>query len=111
MVQNMLLNKDLFRIVNAHAEESTHDLGERTGNVPCNCYVPVKKVMGHYVRSSVCSSVAPLKSLCNQLLREFTSNHFESLHISYKHFEDVHVNACRRNIFLTKLLYFQLRQF
>ena len=45
-----------------------------------------------------CLSVAPLKSLCNQLLPEFSSNYFETLHINYKHFEDVHVNFCRQKI-------------
>ena len=45
-----------------------------------------------------CLSVAPLKSLCHQLLPEFSSNYFETLHINYKHFEDVHVNFCRQNI-------------
>ena len=28
---------------------------------------------------------------CNQLLPEFSSNQFETLHIYYKHTEDVHV--------------------
>ena len=44
------------------------------------------------VRPSVCPSVAPLKSLCDQLHPQFSSNYFETLHIYYKHFEDVHVN-------------------
>ena len=30
-------------------------------------------------------------SLCNQLLPEFSSNQFETLHRCYKHIEDVHV--------------------
>ena len=36
------------------------------------------------------------KSLCNQLLPEFSSNQFETLHRCYKHIEDVHVTFCRR---------------
>ena len=35
-------------------------------------------------------------SLCNQLLPEFSSNHFETLHRCYKHFEDVHVTFSRQ---------------
>ena len=56
------------------------------------------------VHLSVCPFVAPLKkkSLCNQLLPEFSSNQFETLHIYYKPIEDVHVNFCRRK----KLFFF-----
>ena len=35
-------------------------------------------------------------SLCNQLLLEFSSNRFETLHRFYKHIEDVHVTFSRR---------------
>ena len=50
------------------------------------------------VRPSVCPSVAPLKkkSLCNQVLPEFSSNQFETVHIYYKRFEDVHGKFCRQ---------------
>ena len=34
-------------------------------------------------------------SLCNQLLPEFSSNQFETLHRCYKHIEDVHVTFSR----------------
>ena len=34
--------------------------------------------------------------LCNQLLPEFSSNQFETLHRSYKHIEDVHVSFSRQ---------------
>ena len=33
--------------------------------------------------------------LCNQLLPEFSSNHFETFHRSYKHIENVHVTFSR----------------
>ena len=35
-------------------------------------------------------------SLCNQLLPEFSSNQFETLHRCYKHIEDVHVTLNRQ---------------
>ena len=35
-------------------------------------------------------------SLCNQLLPEFSSNQFETLHRCYKHIEDVHVTVSRQ---------------
>ena len=35
-------------------------------------------------------------SLCNQLLLEFSSNQFETLHRCYKHIEDVHVTFNRQ---------------
>ena len=35
-------------------------------------------------------------SLCNQLLPEFSSNQFETLHRRYKHIEDVHVTFSRQ---------------
>ena len=35
-------------------------------------------------------------SLCYQLLPEFSSNQFESLHRCYKHIEDVHVTFSRQ---------------
>ena len=35
-------------------------------------------------------------SLCNQLLPEFSSNQFETLHRYYKHIEDVHVTFSRQ---------------
>ena len=36
-------------------------------------------------------------SLCNQLLPEFSSNQFETLHICYKHIEDVHATFSRKD--------------
>ena len=36
-------------------------------------------------------------SLCNQLLPEFSSNQFETLHWYYKHIEDVHVTFSRQD--------------
>ena len=42
-------------------------------------------------------------SLCNQLLPEFSSNQFETLHRCYKHIKDVHVTFSRQeNIFFKK---------
>ena len=39
-------------------------------------------------------------SLCNQLLAEFSSNQFETLHRCYKYNEDVHVTLVgKKNIF------------
>ena len=35
-------------------------------------------------------------SLCNQLLQEFSSNQFETLHSCYKHTENVHVTFSRQ---------------
>ena len=35
-------------------------------------------------------------SLCDQLLPEFSSNQFETLHRSFKHIEDVHVTFSRQ---------------
>ena len=35
-------------------------------------------------------------SLCNQLLPEFSSNQFETLHRCYKHIENVHVTFSRQ---------------
>ena len=35
-------------------------------------------------------------SLCNQLLPEFSSNQFETLHRCYKHIEDVHMTFSRQ---------------
>ena len=35
-------------------------------------------------------------SLCNQLLQEFSSNQFETLHRCYKYIEDVHVTFSRQ---------------
>ena len=49
-------------------------------------------------------------SLCNQLLPEFSSNQFETLHRCYKHIEDVHVHFSRQesnfffNIFLERIM-------
>ena len=37
-------------------------------------------------------------SLCNQLLPEFSSNQFETLHRCYKHIEVVHVTFSRQEI-------------
>ena len=37
-----------------------------------------------------------VSSLCNQLLPEFSSNQFETLHRYYKHIEDVHVTFSRQ---------------
>ena len=35
-------------------------------------------------------------SLCNQLLPDFSSNQFETLHRFYKHIEDVHMTFSRQ---------------
>ena len=35
-------------------------------------------------------------SLCNELLPEFSSNQFETLHRYYKHLEDMHVTFSRQ---------------
>ena len=35
-------------------------------------------------------------NLCNELLSEFSSNHFETLHKCYKYIEDVHVTFSRQ---------------
>ena len=49
-------------------------------------------------------------SLCNQLLLQFSTDHFETMHICCGYIEDVHVNFCRRkNNFLTKLRHFRLK--
>ena len=43
-------------------------------------------------------------SLCNQLLPEFSSNQFETLHRCYKHIEDVHVFFfAHKNIIFDKI--------
>ena len=53
-----------------------------------------------------------LWSLCNQLLLQFSMDHFETMHTCSGYIEDVHVNFCRRKkLFLTKLRHFGLRQF
>ena len=44
-------------------------------------------------------SFTPLQKVCDQLLPEFSRNHFETVHIYYKHFEDVHANFWRRKFF------------
>ena len=41
-------------------------------------------------------------SLCHQLLLEFSSNQFETLHRCYKHIECVDVTFCRHQKFLSK---------
>ena len=63
-----------------------------------NFLCPRDKRQGALCFAAVRLSVSPLKSLCTQLLPEFSSNYFETLHIHYKHFEDVHVNFCRQKI-------------
>ena len=79
-------------------------------------------VSGHYVLPlsvdlsvclAFCPSVASLKkSLCNQVLPEFSSNHYETLHIYYKHIEDVYVNFCRwKNNFWQNYGIFNLDKF
>ena len=51
-------------------------------------------------------------SLCNQLLPEFSSNHLETLHRSYKHIEDVHLTFCRQeNNFWQNYAIFDLDDF
>ena len=35
-------------------------------------------------------------SLCNQLLLQFSMDHFETMHTYCGYIEDVHVNFCRR---------------
>ena len=37
-------------------------------------------------------------SLCNQLLKEFSSNQFETFNRCYKRIEDEHVTFCRQEI-------------
>ena len=42
-------------------------------------------------------------SLCNQLLLQFSMDHFETMHTCCGYIEDVHVNFCRgKKSFLTK---------
>ena len=48
-------------------------------------------------------------SLCYQLLPEFSSNQFETVHRCYKHIEDVHVTFCRRKIIFDKITAFLAR--
>ena len=36
-------------------------------------------------------------SLCNQLLLQFSMDHFETMHTYCGYTEDVHVNFCRQN--------------
>ena len=69
------------------------------------CFAPV------YL--SVCPSVRPthLKSLCNQLLLECSSNQFETFHECYQPIEDVHVIFEDENIYFDKITAFLLRQF
>ena len=45
---------------------------------------------------SACPSLVPVK-MCNQVLQQFSSNQFETMHNGYKHIEDVHVTFHRRN--------------
>ena len=45
-------------------------------------------------------------SLCNQLLPEFSSNQFETLHRCYKHIEDVHVTFAGKKIIFDKIMAF-----
>ena len=35
-------------------------------------------------------------SLCNQLLLQFSMDHFETMHTRCEYIEDVHVNFCKR---------------
>ena len=65
-------------------------------------YAPETIVRGHYVLPlSICLSVRPshLKSLCNRLLLEFSSNQFETLHRYYQITEDVHATLHTKNKF------------
>ena len=48
--------------------------------------------VGVTVRLSMCSSHFRVKSLCNQLLPQFSVDLFETLHTCYGHIEDVHVD-------------------
>ena len=41
-------------------------------------------------------------SLCNQLLPQFSSNQFETFHKCYKHIEDVHMTLAGKKIILVK---------
>ena len=41
--------------------------------------------------------------LCNQLLSEFSSIQFETLHRYYKHIADVHVTFCAQNIIFDEI--------
>ena len=45
-------------------------------------------------------------SLCNQLLIEFSGNHFETLHKCYKHIEDVHVASAGEKLIFDKITTF-----
>ena len=45
-------------------------------------------------------------SLCNQLLPEFWSNQFETLHRCYKDIEDVHVTSCGEKMIFDKITLF-----
>ena len=45
-------------------------------------------------------------SLCNQLLPEFSSNQFETLHRCNKHIEDMHVTFSRRKVNFDKIMAF-----
>ena len=51
-------------------------------------------------------------SLCNQLLLQFSVDHFETIHTCCGYIEDVHVTFCRRkNNFLQNYGIFDSRQF
>ena len=49
--------------------------------------------------------------MCNQLLLQFSVDHFETMHTCCGYIEDVHVNFCRRknNFFIFDLDNFQVR--
>ena len=64
---------------------------------------------------SICLSVGLNKSLYNQLLLQFLSNHSETLYKCYRHIEDMHFSFLKRKkIFFDKItafLDFELLQF
>ena len=45
-------------------------------------------------------------SLCNQLLLQFSRDHFETMHTCCGYIEDVHVNFCRQKIIFDKIMAF-----
>ena len=45
-------------------------------------------------------------SLCNQLLLQFSMDHFETMHTYCGYIEDEHVKFCRQKIILDKIMAF-----
>ena len=44
--------------------------------------------------------------MCNQLLLQFSMDHFETMHTCCGYIEDVHVNFCRGKIIFDKITAF-----